>query len=85
MINKHKDKDDLENEGKIRKINKKKDKKSIKKSKKNEKKERLDKLREEELKKIFESYGNQIVTEKGSNITYIEEKRKEKIKDEEII
>jgi len=57
--------------------------KEIKKSRKKEKKEMREKLREEELKKIFESYGIQNIKEKGPNITYLKEHKKEKIQEEE--
>lgn len=58
-------------------------KKELKKSRKKEKKQKREKLREEELKKIFESYGIQNIKEKGPNISYLEERKKEKIQEEE--
>jgi len=72
-----------EKENKNKKKHNKKLKKELKKSRKKQKKEKREKLREEELKKIFESYGIQNINEKGPNIVYLEEKKREKVQEDE--
>lgn len=77
--------DTKEFEGILNKKQRKKMKKEKKKSRKKEKKEKKEKIREEELKKIFETYGIQNIKEKGPNISYLEEKKNEKIKQDDFI
>ena len=83
MVKEEKGIDEEEYDGKLLKKKKKKEKKEKKKSKKKEKKDKKDKIREEELKKIFENYGLYNIKEKGPNIVYLEEKKKDKIENEE--
>ncbi len=81
MVNEQKIMDESQ-KTKKNKNKKKKDKLEKKKSRKKEKKEYLEKLREEELKKIFESYGIQNIKENTSNIINLKEKKKEIIVEE---